>query len=319
MNQIRTYNASRNNRNPTQKSGPVLKQRHLAAYAILALGWGLSFIIVLRVVEAFGWGGAVSFRALTAGGTLLVVALLTRRKLDFSCGWAPLALSGLLTVAGQLTGIAFAAPRIGTAMTAIIVSAIPLFSMVVGRLSGIEQLSTRSMIGLVTGFGGIVLLVGFPHAPLTGSFLLGCAVSIMGSLSAACGSLYAARRLRQVDPWVVTIGSFLWGGVITLPLILLVPIPGVPGVTDIFWLLVLGLVTSALMYVIFFGLLAAIGPTRAVSVEFVVTVVAVLAGTALLGERLTIVQIAGAVVIVAGCLLVLGLWPGAKSRSSRPG
>lgn len=301
----------------TRKLGSGLKQRYLAAYGILALGWGLSFMIVLRVVAAFGWGGAVSFRALVAGSTLFGVALLARRKLDFSIGWRPLALSGLLTVAGQLTGIAFAAPRIGTAMSAIIVSAIPLFSMVVGRLTGVEQLTYRSTIGLVLGFSGIVMLVGFPQTPPTADFILGCLVSILGSLSAACGSLYAARRLRHVDPWVLTIGSFLWGGLMTLPILALVPMPGWPDAADIFWLLVLGLVTSALMYVIFFHLLAAIGPTRAISVEFAVTVVAVLAGTMLLGEQLSSLQVAGAAVIIAGCALVLGVWPMAGRRGGR--
>jgi drug/metabolite transporter (DMT)-like permease len=295
-----------------------LKRHDLAAYAVLALVWGLSFVVVVRVVAAFGWAGAVTFRALTAGLALLVLSLLLRRRLDFSIGWMPLAISGFLTVSGQLTGIAFAAPRIGTAMTAIIVSAIPLFSMVVGRIAGFEQLSPRAVVGLLTGFGGIVLLVGFPTSPITPSFLLGCGVSILGSLSAACGSLYASRKLSRVDSWVVTIGSFLWGGIITLPLLIPVPVPTVPGPMDYVWLLVLGLVTSALMYVIFFRLLASIGPTRAISVEFAVTVVAVLAGTTLLGETLSPVQIVGACVIIAGCALVLGLRPnGRRAPASR--
>jgi len=123
-------------------------------------------------------------------------------------------------------------------------------------------------------------------------------------------------KLRNTDPWVVTIGSFLWGGVMTLPLILLVPLPTVPGLTDVLWLLVLGLITSALMYVLFYGLLAAIGPTRAISVEFVVTVVAVVAGTTLLGERLSWPQVVGAVVIISGCALVLGIWPGARRQAT---
>ena len=288
-----------------------MKQRHLVTYAVLALVWGLSFMVLVRVVAAFGWAGTVSFRALTAGGALLLVALLMRRRLDFGCGWKPLAISGFLTVVMQLAGIAFAAPRIGTAMTAI-----PLFSMVVGRIAGLERLNERSIIGLVMGFAGIVLLVGFPHAPLTPEFLFACAISIIGSFSAACGSLYVSTRLRNTDPWVVTIGSFLWGGVMTLPLILFVPLPTVPGLTDFLWLLVLGFVTSALMYVLFFGLLAAIGPTRAISVEFVVTVVAVAAGTLILGERLSTLQILGGVVIIAGCALVLGIWPGARRQAT---
>lgn len=293
-----------------------MKQRHLLTYAVLALVWGLSFVVLVRVVAAFGWAGTVSFRALTAGGALWLVALLMRRRLDFSCGWKPLAIAGFTTVVMQLAGIAYAAPVIGTAMTAIIVSAIPLFSMVVGRIVGIERLTGRSIIGLAMGFAGIVLLVGFPDAPLTTAFLLACGISILGSFSAACGSLYVSTKLRSTDPWVVTIGSFLWGGVMTLPLILLVPLPTVPGLTDFLWLLVLGLVTSALMYVLFYGLMRSIGPTKAISVEFVVTVVAVLAGTTLLGERLSWAQVAGAVVIISGCSLVLGIWPGARRQAT---
>jgi len=293
-----------------------VKQRDIIAYAVLALVWGLSFMVLVHVVAAFGWGATVSLRALVAGSALWLVALAMRRKLDFSCGWRPLAISGFLTVVMQLAGIAFAAPRIGTAMTAIIVSAIPLFSMVVGRIAGLERLNERSVIGLFMGFVGIVLLVGFPAAPLSPSFLFACAISIIGSFSAACGSLYVSTRLRNTDPWVVTIGSFLSGGVMTLPLIFLVPMPTVPGFTDVLWLLVLGLVTSALMYVLFFGLLAAVGPTKAISVEFVVTVVAVIAGTSILGEHLSWLQIAGAAVIISGCALVLGIWPGARRQAT---
>ena len=93
-----------------------MKQRHLVTYAVLALVWGLSFMVLVRVVAAFGWAGTVSFRALTAGGALLLVALLMRRRLDFGCGWKPLAISGFLTVVMQLAGIAFAAPAVGATL-----------------------------------------------------------------------------------------------------------------------------------------------------------------------------------------------------------
>jgi drug/metabolite transporter (DMT)-like permease len=292
-----------------------LKQRDLVEYVILALVWGLSFVIVVKVVAAFGWAGAASFRALTAAIGLLALARIIGRHVNLRVDWRPLAVSGLFTVAGQLTGIAFASPLIGTAMTAIIVSAVPLFSMVVGRIAGLERLSLRSMTGLVTGFAGIVLLVGFPAAPMTPVFLLGCAVSILGSLSAACGSLYVSRRLKEADPWVVTIGSFLCGGLFILPLLLVEPVPAMPVAMDFVWLLLLGLVTSALMYVIFFRLLASIGASRTLSVEFAVTVVAVLAGTTMLGEQLSAIQLAGAAVIIAGCALVLGI--GAPARGQK--
>jgi len=66
---------------------------------------------------------------------------------------------------------------------------------------------------------------------------------------------------------------------------------------------------SALTYAIYFRLVAAIGPTRAISVEFAVTVVAVLVGALLLKEPLTPVQLFGAAIIVIGCMLVLDVLP----------
>ncbi len=293
-----------------------MKPRHLAAYLFLALAWGLSFVVLLKVVQAFGWIGAVSFRAFVASGVLLALAAATRRRLDFSAGWRPFVIVGATTVAGQLIGLSFATPRIGTAMAAILVAAIPLFSMVISQAWGLERITRRGVLGLLLGLGGIVLLVGFPAVAVTGAFVLGCLSSLFGSLCAAYGSNYASRHLRGTGSWEVTIGAFLAGGAMTLPLVAVVPVPTLPGPLDFVYLLVAGAGMSALTYVVYFWLVAAIGPTKTISVEFVVTVVAVLVGTLFLGEALSPVQLAGGAAIIFGCALVLGLVP--SQQGDRP-
>ena len=293
-----------------------MKPRDVIAYVLLSIIWGFSFLALLKAVEAFGWIGAVTLRALMAGAILLVVGAATRRRFDFSAGWRPFAVVGATTVAAQLVGMSFATPRIGTAMAAILVATIPLFSMVISQLWGIEHVTTVGRVGLVLGFGGIVLLVGFPTVPISGTFVLGCAGSLIGSLSAAFGSNYVRRRLRDVGSWEVTAGSFLFGGLLTLPLLFVVPIPTAPRPVDFGYLVLLGGVCSALAYVLYFRLVADLGATKAISVEFVVTVVAVLVGSFVLGERLSVVQVAGAVIIVTGCALVLGLVPARRSAQT---
>ncbi|NBQ62181.1 MAG: EamA/RhaT family transporter, partial [Proteobacteria bacterium] len=109
-----------------------MNARQVGYYVALALIWGVSFTLIVRVVAVFGWVGAVSLRAFAACVILGVLAFATRRKLDFGGAWRPLAIVGSTTVAGQLLGLSYAAPRIGTAMAAIIVGTIPLFSMVIG-------------------------------------------------------------------------------------------------------------------------------------------------------------------------------------------
>jgi drug/metabolite transporter (DMT)-like permease len=286
-----------------------MHRRQLLDYVALAFIWGFSFVLVLNAVRAFGWVGAVTFRALTACAILLLLAAASRRRLDFGPSPLPLLVLGSTTVAGQLIGLSFATPRIGTAMAAIFVGSIPLFSMVIGQAWGIERITAIGRVGLVLGFGGIVLLVGFPTVPVTPDFLLGCGASVFGAVSAAFGSNYARRSLRAVGSWEQTIGAFFFGGLVAMPLLVLVPVPTTPGPADVGVVVLLAAVCSALAYVLYFRLVAEVGATVAISVEFLVTVVAVVVGAGLLGERLSAVQVIGGAVIIAGCALVLGLVP----------
>jgi drug/metabolite transporter (DMT)-like permease len=281
--------------------------RDFAAYAYLSLAWGLSFLLLLHVVDAFGWIGAVTFRCFIAGALLYAIARLMRRKLDFGAGWLPFTVVGATTVAGQLIGLSYATPLIGTAMAAIFVASIPLFSMVIAQIWGLERITQARVFGLVLGTIGIVMLVGFPAMPVTGAFLFGCFAMIGSTFSAAFGSNYASRHLSNTGPWEVTIGSFIAGGILTLPLLWFVPVPGTPVALDYLYLVALAALMSALTYVLYFSLVKSIGATAAISVEFAVTVVAVLVGALVLDEALTMLQLFGGVVIILGCALVLGL------------
>lgn len=284
-----------------------MNARDFAAYAYLSLAWGLSFLLLLHVVDAFGWIGAVTFRCFIAGALLYAIASMMRRKLDFGAGWLPFTIVGATTVAGQLIGLSYATPLIGTAMAAIFVASIPLFSMVIAQLWGLERITQARVFGLVLGTIGIVMLVGFPAVPVTGAFLLGCLAMIGSTFSAAFGSNYASRHLSGTGPWEVTIGSFMAGGILTLPLLWFVPVPGTPVALDYLYLVALAALMSALTYVLYFSLVKSIGATAAISVEFAVTVVAVLVGALVLDEALTMLQLFGGGVIILGCALVLGL------------
>ena len=121
-------------------------------FALLSLIWGFSFLLLLRVVEAFDWAAAISVRAFIASGCLYLLAVLMRRKLDFSIGIKHFAILGTATVSIQLIGLSLAVPRIGTALTAILVGAIPLFSSVIGRIMKIEQIDRKGFYGLILGF-----------------------------------------------------------------------------------------------------------------------------------------------------------------------
>jgi drug/metabolite transporter (DMT)-like permease len=285
-----------------------MKPLQIAIYLFLAVTWGFSFMILLHVVQAFGWAGAVTFRSLLSGALLLGAARLIGRRLNFDGQWKHLAIVGATTVAGQLVFMSIGVPRIGTAMSSIFVAAIPLFSMVISQLWGLERITQRGLAGIALGLIGILMLVGFPTEPITASFLFGCACSLLAAFFAAYGSNHVSRHLPAVGAWELTIASSVIGGLITLPLMIPVPVPGPISMVDLGWLFALAAIISALNYTLYFKLVAEIGATKTISVEFLVTVVAVIVGTMLLGERLSLIQFAGAAIIICGCVLVLDLF-----------
>lgn len=279
-----------------------------ASYAFLAIAWGLSFVVILKNIEAFGPIGAVSFRCFVAALTLSLITALTRHRMVFRGRVFHLAVVGATTVAGQLVGLAYGTPRIGTAMAAIFVAAIPLYSMVMAVIAGTDHFTRPRFIGLILGIVGVTMLVGFPALPITPDFVLGCLAMVVSTVSAAFGSVYANATLRNVPSADITVGAFIAGGVMTLPLLIFEPVPREPMMMDFVYLLIAGGLMSAITYLLYFRLVTTIGATRAISVEFVVTLVAVLFGAVVLGETLTPLQIAGGLVIVVGCTLVLGLF-----------
>ena len=79
-----------------------MQPRDFAAYLFLAIAWGFSFLVLLKVVHAFGWVGAVSLRSLIAGSTLAILAALLGRTLRLRPLLKPLLVIGATTVAGQV-------------------------------------------------------------------------------------------------------------------------------------------------------------------------------------------------------------------------
>ena len=283
-------------------------------FAILSLLWGASFLLLLRVVDAFDWAAAISVRSFIASGSVVLLALVIRKKLDFSIGVKHFAILGFTSVSMQLIGLSLAVPRIGTALTAILVGAIPLFSSVIGRLMNIEQIDRKGFCGLILGFTGIVFLVGFPSGQFSEQFVFGFSICVIGCISAAFGSNYSKLKMSSVGNWEQVIGAFFFGGLFTSPILFFVPIKsGLLGV-DWLYMVSLAVLCSAFCYVIYFSLVAKIGATRSISVEFLVTVVAVLIGAFYLNEAISLIQLFGALLVIIGSTFILDLLPTSKLK-----
>jgi drug/metabolite transporter (DMT)-like permease len=278
-------------------------------FAGTSLMWGASFYWLAIAIPDFGWAGTVAFRSFIASGLLLLIASVQRRALDFQGEWRNMAVLGFTSVALNLGGMNFALTRLDSSVTAILVSTIPLYSVIIEWMWHRKRPSATVLIGLIVGFTGVAILIGFTPQRIDGRFMLGFLGSAIGSAGFAFGGSWAKAHMPHMGYYEQTIGNFFFGGLFTLPLIAVVPLAVVPPTWHaIAALVIVAASASSFAYILYFKLVDEIGATRALTTEFMVPVVAVIMGVVLLHEHITVVQLVGALVIFVGCSLVLGLF-----------
>ncbi len=290
--------------------------RQLNMYAWVAIMWGSSFAFLVPVVASLGWAGGVAFRGFIASAIVFLIALATKRSLDFDGNWKHFAVLGATSVGMNLGGMNFALSRLGTQLTAILVTTIPLYSLVIESIWSRKKPALIKTIGLIVGFSGVVILIGLSPQAVNREFWLGVFGSFIASFGFALGGNYSRHKAAHIGSWEQTIGTFLFGSLWTMPLLFIAPIIRTPTVGDILSLIAVAATASSLAYILYFKLVAEVGATTALTTEFLVPVVAVILGYLLFSETLSVNQVIGSVIIMVGCALVMGLNPFAKRKVS---
>jgi drug/metabolite transporter (DMT)-like permease len=182
-------------------------------------------------------------------------------------------------------------------MSGLLIAAVPLVGVVVARLAGTGERADRlQLVGLLSGLLGVALLVGLDVGGVHPGALLEILVVVIGYATAP---VILTRRLSDLPSIPVVCASLLAVAVGYLPYAALRPPTHVRA--SAWWsVAVLGLVCTALAFVLFFALITAIGPARATAITYVNPAVAVLVGITLLGEDFTVGMAIGFPLILAG-------------------
>jgi drug/metabolite transporter (DMT)-like permease len=213
-----------------------------------------------------------------------------------------IALLGALSVAVPFMLISYGETQISSGLTGILVAPGPLFvALFAPFLDPTERVDRRAAIGLLIGFAGVVLLVGLDTVHDLGEFLGAIAV-----LGAACsyglGAMYAKQKLsgEGVPPLVISFFSCLTAAVIVAaPAFATLP-GSSPDLGEIAAVVSLGVIGTALAFVLYFTLIAETGAGRASLVGYMIPPIALVYGALLLDEEITAAAIAGLVLILAG-------------------
>lgn len=288
----------------------------------LSVLWGGSFFFIELVIDDLPPLTIVLARVALAALALWCFALLLGLRPPRQWAvWRALFIMGAINNLLPFTLIVWGQTHIASGLAAILNATAPLFTVIVaGCLLSDEKITRAKLFGVALGFAGVVSMVG-PQALAGLSSNLLAQLAILGAaLSYAFAGVYGRRfKGMQLNPVVVAAGQVTASSLMLAPLALYFEPPAswsLPGAGGIAAIIGLGLLSTALAYILYFRLLASAGATNLLLVAFLIPVSAILLGVSVLGESLDARQIAGMVLIGCGLVAIDGrLYRGRRRRA----
>lgn len=282
----------------------------LSLVGVAAL-WGASYLFIRVGAPAFGAAAMAGVRALAAAALLLPLLLWRGQWAALRRHGRGIAFVGVTNAALPFLLFNFAALSLPAGLSSILSATTPLFAALIGAIWLGDRLTLARMAGLSLGFGGVVLLVAgklhvLPQADLLRTALAALACLVATLLYGVSGN-FSKRYLADVPPLAVATGSQVVAAVLLAgPALALWPdAPPSPRAWGA--VLALAALCTTFAYVLFFGLIARLGASRAMSALFLIPAFGVLWGCVFLDESFSLQMGLSCLVILAGCALTTGL------------
>jgi drug/metabolite transporter (DMT)-like permease len=271
---------------------------------LLAAIWGGAFPFMRVTAPALGALWTAELRVLLGGLALLLWLRLSGTDIGLRRhGRVYLAL-GAVTIAAPFCAYSWAVQHAPASLLAIVNASAPLFGLAWSAAFGDERLTLKRLAGMLLGSAGVALIA----LPAGDTPAVDTAWALVAALGACCAygatGVLMKRLAGGVPSRGLAAGNQLGAALVIAPLLLLVPVPPMPGTLVIGNLLALALLASAVAFVLYFRLIADVGATRALTVTYLIPPFGVLWGWLFLGETLPPSALAGGLLILAGTVLV---------------
>lgn len=283
-------------------------------FRLLLLGaiWGASFLFMKIAAPALGAISTAFFRVLLGaiGLALILVVLKTRR--DFNGKFSSTLLLGVINSGVPFLMYGLAAKLLPAGYSAIFNATTPLMGVLIGCLFFQEQITVKKALGVATGIGGVVLLTATGPVAFNLSVVLGALACLVATSCYGAAGFLTKRWITErggLDAKLVAFGSQIGATMFLAPCL-----AGSAAMSTQAWgdrdvwlaLAALGLICTAWGYILYFRLIADIGPLRSLTVTFLIPPFGVLWGKLFLGEQVTLAHLAGGTLIAIALYLVLG-------------
>src|SRR5688500_10543623 len=213
---------------------------------------------------------------------------------------------GLAYSAVPFTTLAWGEQHITSALASVMNAGTPLFAAVAAAVGLHERLLFPQVVGLVLGFVGVAVAAGVGGSDLRSSSLAGAGGALSAAACYGFGFAYAQRYVVGIPPLVAVFGQLVTGAVLIAPLAVVAMVgEGVQlGGRVVLSVVLLGVFGTGVAYVLNYQSIAAVGPTRASLVTYLVPVVAIAVGVLFLDEPFRLRLLVGAALVVLGIALL---------------
>jgi drug/metabolite transporter (DMT)-like permease len=281
--------------------------RDLGALVLLSALWGASFIYIRVAVPALGPFVLVELRVGLAAVVLVLCAALLGRLPKLRRRWRQFALLGAVNVAIPFSLISAAEINLTASLAAILNSTTVMFTAVVAAVWMGDALTARKLVGVALGIVGVTVLVGWDPIAMNWAVALSVGAMLAASLAYALGSVYAKRTFADSPPLAIASGQLTAAAMLMLPLAAVSAPEQSPSTIVVLSVLGLALPSTAVAYMLYFRLIANVGPTSTSTVTLLVPLFGLLFGVVLLDEPVGVGTLAGLVLILSSVTLITGL------------
>lgn len=292
--------------------------RNAVELVVLAALWGASFLFMRVAAPEFGPVALIALRVGIAAALLLPALALRGGPSGLRGRLLHVLVLGAINSALPFCLLAYATLSVTAGLASILNATSPLFGGLVAHLWLKDRLTRSRALGLAVGFAGVVFLFLGRASFRPGGAGLAVVAALTATLSYGVAASYAKRFLGGANPLAVAAGSQLGAALLLLPVAAALWPAG--AVSKRAWgaVAALGVACTAVAYVLYFRLIASVGPARAIAVTFLIPAFAVAWGALFLGEAITFRMLAGAGIVLAGTALATGFVKLPPRRAAPP-
>lgn len=282
-----------------------MRSADLVRLLVLAAIWGASFLFMRIIAPVLGALWTAELRVVIAGVAMLAFMLATGRNMQFRANWKQYLVLGTLNSALPFALFAYAALTLPAGYSAILNATSPLWGAIIGAAVLGETLTARKIAGLMTGVTGVAFLVRLGPAEFSPQVLLAALACVTAALCYGIAGAYSKKKSSGIAPPMMATGSQLGAALVLLPFASFSPVRGEITPLVMVLTLLLALLCSAVAYFIYFRLIADLGPTKALTVTFLIPLFAMVWGAVFLHEEINFNTLVGCALVVLATWLVV--------------